>query len=195
MSISPRTVAGSARQSRHWVESMGGPLIAVPVSALPGWGGCAQAGGAGRADGPDDYDRACEVDGWAGVIAVGGDGAQALVLADEPARSRYLPEHRAFLRWLAADSEADLIAAAEAVLAAPATAWEECGTWKTDGAAVLMDSVTSGTDLGIEYPIGGGLPEQAPVLIPAGRWTVRAVHTEAGEHTWIGLVQLVADSA
>lgn len=39
-----------------------------------------------------------------GVTAVGEDGAQALVLADEPVTSCYLPEHRAFLRWLAADS-------------------------------------------------------------------------------------------
>ncbi|MFE6909031.1 Imm21 family immunity protein [Streptomyces erythrochromogenes] len=43
-------------------------------------------------------------------------GAQVLVLEDEPATTCCLPEHRAFLRWLAADSEAGLKAAAEAVL-------------------------------------------------------------------------------
>ncbi|MGW1618760.1 Imm21 family immunity protein [Streptomyces sp. NPDC002172] len=65
------------------------------------------------------------MDDLAGVITVGENGAQALVLADEPATSCYLPERRAFLRWLAADSEGGLKAAAEAVLGAPATEWAE----------------------------------------------------------------------
>ncbi len=105
---------------------------------------------------------------------MGEAGAQALVLADEPATSCYLPAHRAFLRWLAASSEADLAAAAGRVLADPATGWEGCGPWTTDGPAVLMDSTTAGTELGVAYP-GGGLPDQASVPLPAGTWQVRAV--------------------
>lgn len=54
----------------------------------------------GDATAPDDYDRACAVDDLAGVIPIDENGAQALVLADEPATSCYLPQHRAFLRWL-----------------------------------------------------------------------------------------------
>lgn len=117
---------------------------------------------AGDATAPDDYDRACAVDDLAGVITVGDNGAQALVLADEPATSCYLPERGAFLRWLAADSEAGLKAAAEAVLADPATEWEEWGTWTSDGPAVLMDSAEAGAELNTEYP-GGGMPSQSPV--------------------------------
>ncbi|MFJ3202932.1 Imm21 family immunity protein [Streptomyces sp. NPDC086989] len=45
------------------------------------------------------------------------------MLADDPATSCYLPEHRAFLRW--AETEAGLSAAADAVLVDPATVWEE----------------------------------------------------------------------
>ncbi|MET9570639.1 Imm21 family immunity protein [Streptomyces virginiae] len=178
-----------------WVDSMGGPLIVVPVSASAAWHGCTKSGVmVGDATAADDYDRACAVAGLAGVIGVGGAGAEALVLADEPATTCYLPEHRAFLRWLAADSEAGLRAAAEAVLADPATAWEECGTWVSDGPAVLMDSAEAGSDLNVEYP-GGGIPSQAPVPLPAGRWRVRAVHVEADEENWPGLVQLLpADS-
>lgn len=145
---------------------------------------------AGDATDADDYDRACAVDDLAGAIAVGGSGVQALVLGDEPATSCYLPEHRAFLRWLAADSADGLKAAAEAVLADPATRWEECGTWVTDGPAVLMDSAEAGAELNVEYP-GGGMPAQAPVPLPAGRWRVRAFHTEADEENWVGLVQIV----
>ncbi|MFE7098906.1 Imm21 family immunity protein [Streptomyces erythrochromogenes] len=195
-SSSPVTGAASPVPTA-WVDSMGGPLIAVPVSALASWHGCTGSGAlAGDATADDDYDRACAVaDGLAGVVPVGGAGAQALVLADEPATTCYLPEHRAFLRWLAADSEAGLKAAAEAVLADPATQWEECGTWASDGPAVLMDSAEAGAEMDVEYPGGGGLPAQAPVPLPAGRWRVRAVHTEADEENWVGLVQLLpADS-
>jgi hypothetical protein len=167
-------------------------LIVVPVSAVDGWRGCTESGLViGDGEVPDDYDRACEVDGPAGVIAVGGDGRRGLVLADEPATTCFLPERQIFVRWLGADSEADLIAAAGAVLTDPTTEWEECGVWETDGPAVLMDSVTAGTELDVEYPNGGGLPEQAPVPIPPGHWRVRAVHTSANEETSVGVVQLL----
>ncbi|WP_370155971.1 Imm21 family immunity protein [Streptacidiphilus sp. EB129] len=89
-----------------------------------------------------------------------------------------------------ADSEADLVAAAEAALADPASEWEECGTWETDGPAVLMDSATAGAELNVEYP-GGGFPEQAAVPLPTGRWTVRAAHAQANERASVGLVQLL----
>lgn len=186
---------GSAEPSLTWVESMGGPLIAVPASALSRWHGCTMSGhAAGNGDVLDDYDRACEVDGLAGVIAVGEEGDQGLILADEPALSCYLPEHQAFVRWLGADSEADLIKAAQMVLADPATVWEGCGVWTTDGPAVLMDSVTAGLDLDSEYPNGAGLPEQAPVSVPSGSWTVRAVHASATENTSVGVIQLLPRS-
>ncbi|WP_342786848.1 Imm21 family immunity protein [Streptomyces qinzhouensis] len=170
---------------------MGGPLIVVPVSALAAWHGCTETGVmAGDATAPDDYDRACAMDDLAGVIAVGENGAQALVLADEPATSCYLPEHRAFLRWLAASAEAELTAAAEAVLVDPATEWEECGTWLSDGPATLMDSAVAGSELDIEYP-GGGKPAQASVSLPTGRWRIRATHTKADKENWVGLVQIL----
>ena len=108
---------------------------------------------------------ASAVDNLAGVIAVGDEGAQALVLADEPATSCYLPQHRAFLRRHAAGSEAELTATAIRVLDDPATAWQDYCTWTTDGPAVLMDSANAGTDLGVQYP-GGGLPDQAAVPLP-----------------------------
>lgn len=172
-----------------WVESLGGPLVVVPVSALAVWQGSTPSGVIA-----DDYDRACAVDDWAAAIPVGGEGAQALVLGDEPARTCYLAGRRAFLRWLAADSEAGLLAAAERVLADRATAWNDCGTWVSDGPAVLMDSAFAGAELGTAY-VGGGMPEQAPVPLPAGRWTVRAIHAEADERNWVGLVQLLPQSS
>ncbi|ARF59234.1 hypothetical protein B1H19_04695 [Streptomyces gilvosporeus] len=190
-----RATGRSDRAELLWVRSTGGPLIVVPKSSVNAWGGStADRAVLGGFDGPfsspGDYDRACEVEGWAGVISVGADGAMALVLADEPATTCFVPEKLMFVRWLAADSEAELFAAAEHVLAGRDTAWEDCGLWVTHGPAVLMDSAEAGAALGTEYP-GGGRPDQAPVPLPAGRWRVRAVHT-AGEFPWVGLVQLVA---
>ncbi|MFD6949495.1 hypothetical protein A6A08_05165 [Nocardiopsis sp. TSRI0078] len=191
MSASSSTEADTSRTPPAWVSSFGGPLLAVPSSALAEWGGCTDEGMIiGDSGAPDDYDRACEVEGLAGLVPVGGGGAQALVLGDMPSRSCYLPEHRVFLRWLAADSEARLGSAAAAVLADPATEWEECGVWVTDGPAVLMDATTPGVELAVAYA-GGGLPEQAPVPLPSGRWRVGALQAWADEHTWVGLVRLL----
>lgn len=191
MSAPSFTAADTPHPSPVWVESMGGPLIVIPVSALAAWQGGAESGVmAGDATATDDYDRACALDDLAGVITVGENGAQALVLVDEPATSCYLPERRAFLRWLAASSEAGLKEAAEAVLTDPATEWEECGTWVSDGPAVLMDSAEAGSELDSEYP-GGGMPAQAPVPLPAGCWRVRATHTKADEENCVGLVQIL----
>ncbi|WP_242539422.1 Imm21 family immunity protein [Streptomyces albidoflavus] len=157
-----------------WVDSMGGPLIALPESAVRLWSSCTEDGEVlGDAGGRDDYGRACEVDGLAGVIPVGTDGAGALVLADLPERTCFLPEELLFVRWARASSDAELIAAARAALADPGIDWEECGSWVTDGPAVLMDSAEAGADLGVEYP-DGGMPDQAPVPVPAGRWRVLA---------------------
>ncbi|GLW71064.1 hypothetical protein Kpho02_33630 [Kitasatospora phosalacinea] len=177
-----------------WVESMGGPLVVVPVSALDRWDGCTPGGEILGATGrQDDYDRACAVEDHAGVVDLrGDDSASALVLGDEPAGTCYLPDRTAFVRWLAADSEAELFAAAHAVLDDPATPWEDCGTWTTDGPAVLMDSADAGRDLGKPYPHGHGEPSAAPVPLPPGSWRVRAFHTWSDESVWVGVVHLLA---
>lgn len=70
--VSGRVLDGS------WVESLGGPLIVVPVSVLAKWGGCSENWG----EEPgilEDYDRACAVEGWAGLLDVSRSGARALV--------------------------------------------------------------------------------------------------------------------
>ncbi|MER7895583.1 Imm21 family immunity protein [Streptomyces sp. NPDC096046] len=100
------------------------------------------------------------------------------------------PSGRAFLRWLAADSAIGLKAAAEAVLADPATAWETCGTWVSDGPAVLMDSAEAESELDTAYP-GGGMPAQAPVPLPAGHFRVLATHTKTDGRNRVGLVRIL----
>lgn len=109
------------------VESGGGPLIVVPEQELAVWRGADE----------DDYGRACDVDGYIGLVRVG--GSDALVLGDDPASTAYLPAHGAFVRWCAADSEADVLDGVEAALRT--VVWEEELSWTVPGAggAVRLD--------------------------------------------------------
>ncbi|MFE9933787.1 Imm21 family immunity protein [Streptomyces sp. NPDC005533] len=84
------------------------------------------------------------------------------------------------LTWLAADSDTELLAAAQSVLRDPVTPWEKCGVWETDGPVVLVDSVEAGADLRVPYSDGRGRPAEAPVAVPAGRWEVRACDKTRG---------------
>ncbi|MGW6906152.1 immunity 21 family protein [Streptomyces sp. NPDC054940] len=156
----------------EWVESGGGPLIAVPETVLPFWAG---------ADGDEtasDYDRACEVDGFVGLLPVG-DSA-ALVFGDEPASTSYLPDHGIFVRWCAADSEEDLLARVPAALAT--ADWGHEVHWKVPGTVVLFDSAWPGGET--------ERTEHLRVDLEPGAYAVRAAQVQPGPETWLGLVQL-----
>ncbi|MEE1671054.1 Imm21 family immunity protein [Streptomyces sp. WAC07094] len=190
-------MSDSDNTNRHtlgltWVDSMGGPLIVVPVSVLHQWSGCTEDGIiVGGTDEPDDYDRACAVEGPAEAISLGdAEHVSALVLGDESATTCYLPEQGAFVRWLGACSETELVAAAGAVLSDEATPWTVCGVRETDGPAVLMDSAEAGEGLGVPYPDGKGRPDEAPVPVAARRWRVRAFYKTDGCCS-VGVFQLL----
>ncbi|MFF8867359.1 Imm21 family immunity protein [Streptomyces sp. NPDC015139] len=156
----------------EWVESGGGPLIAVPETVLPFWAG------ADTEELDTDYDRACEVAGHIGLLPVG-DSA-ALVLGDEPASTSYLPEHHTLVRWSAADSEDELLAAVPAALAE--AEWGDEVRWTVPGPVVLFDSARQ----------GGDTPRIEHLRIPldAGPYAVRAAWATPRPETWVGLVQL-----
>ena len=82
-----------------WVTSLGGPLILVPESACPLWGGAPP----NYLDEEGDYGRACDVDGYIGLIDVG--HTTALVLGDHPARTTFLPDHGILLREIAGSDD------------------------------------------------------------------------------------------
>ncbi|MGW2516331.1 immunity 21 family protein [Streptomyces sp. NPDC001617] len=156
----------------EWVESGGGPLIAVPETVLPFWAG---------ADGEEtasDYDRACEVDGVVGLLPVG--DSSALVLGDEPASTAYLPEHSTFVRWCAASSEDELLAGVPVALAT--ADWENEVRWDVPGAVVLFDSAWPGNDT--------ERTDCLKVVLEPGSYAVRAANVQPGPETWLGLVQL-----
>lgn len=88
----------------------------------------------------EDYDRACDVDGHVGLIAVG--QSHALVLGFDPASTAFLSSAGAFVRWIAADSEEELLDSVDAALAS--AVWEETVTWDVPGPVVLLDSACPG---------------------------------------------------
>jgi hypothetical protein len=157
----------------EWVESGGGPLIAIPEVVLPFWTG---------ADGDElasDYDRACEVEGPVGLLPVG--NTTALVLGDEPAATSYLPEHGTFVRWSAGDPEDALPAGVPAALAT--AAWGREVYWEVPGTVVLFDAASSGA--------GATKAGHLRIALTAGRYAVRAAHAEPGpESSSVGLVRL-----
>ncbi|MFD8519691.1 Imm21 family immunity protein [Streptomyces capillispiralis] len=158
----------------EWVESGGGPLIAVPEAVLPFWTG---------ADGEEtasDYDRACEVDGLVGLLPVG--DSTALVLGDEPAPTAFLPEHGTLVRCVAGHSEAEVLASVpEALHTAP---WGPETPYEVRGDLVLFDAAwpgdrSTGTD-------------HVRLALAPGRYAVRAAEVQPGPETWLVLVRFRA---
>jgi len=89
------------------IESAGGPLVLLPDRARGGWAGVAG----------DDYQRACDVDGYLGVVDVGDD--QALVIGDEPASTALLPTRAAdslvIAKWTYGPDRASVVASLRGV--------------------------------------------------------------------------------
>lgn len=92
-----------------WISSAGGPLIVLPDSLRSQWQGV-RAGGEGATS---DYELACGVDGYVGVIRK--EGHEILVLGDEPLQTAVarLGGRPCLVRWAFAPS----VEYAESVLA------------------------------------------------------------------------------
>jgi hypothetical protein len=162
-----------------WVESAGGPLIVMPSSALAKWRGAPVDFDPSDLDTWGDYGRACQIDGYAGTLDAGDD--QALVLGDEPASTTYLPEQWLIVRWIYADSEADVI---RLIPNAVETAnWEDTGTWTTGGPGKLFDSALAGDKLEHEHHLR--------VDVAPGTYQVRTAYVEPDDQTALVLVHLV----
>ncbi|MFI9104331.1 Imm21 family immunity protein [Streptomyces fildesensis] len=143
--------------SLTWLETEGGPFVVVPRAALPHWSGT-----------EGDYDRACEVMDFVGVLALP-DGAEALVLGDEPLSTAYVPDYRVLVRWCYAErgeGVADIIRAG-----LPAAEWEEGPVLSTTGELVMFDAAYFGTEVGT-------LADSAALELGAGRYRVDSASIE-----------------
>ncbi|GLY78095.1 Imm21 family immunity protein [Actinoallomurus iriomotensis] len=164
--------------SLTWVESAGGPLLVAPKSQLSHWGGSTDDDGPVETWG--DYGRACSVQGYIGLVAIGDQ--HALVLGDEPASTTYLPAERLFLRWAAAYSESELVAAAKRALRSHVQ-WDEDEdlVWDVHEPIVIFDSAWPGSEI---EPGNHLLIDLEP-----GRYRVRATYLK-DQDNWMILVQL-----
>lgn len=84
---------------REWVDSAGGPLVMMPRSRAPAWRGVTG----------DHYEEACQINDFAGVLAR--EWGDILVLDGEPLPTTWLvrPDGLVIVRWVAANSEAELL--------------------------------------------------------------------------------------
>ncbi|MGW8437830.1 Imm21 family immunity protein [Nocardiopsis sp. NPDC055879] len=128
----------------EWIGTLGGPLIVIPCDLLESWNG--------SEDG--DYERACKVESYAGVISVG--GGEALVLGGTPDLTAYIPYHRSFVRWGAAESEEQLLGLLEIKDSELSEVWS--GYWFCQSKPWMLDAVWSGTEVDeyIELPFCPG---------------------------------------
>ncbi|MEV8478322.1 Imm21 family immunity protein [Streptomyces sp. NPDC051173] len=157
--------------SLMWLETEGSPFVVVPRDALPYWSGTEG----------DHYDRACEVTDLVDVLELP-DGAEALILADEPLATAYLPEHQVLARWCYAESTED---AADIITTRLGTAeWEEGPVLRTAGELVMFDAAYFGTEVGI-------LVDSATLDLGVGSYRVDSASIEPDDHTCFRLHRFV----
>src|SRR5262245_31751278 len=89
-----------------WINSAGGPLLLLPMGQLESWNGFEQVD-AGKCP---DYDRACEIQEFLGVVSVG--QGKGIVLGGEPMETAWLPfiekSGGTLIRWIYANDEASV---------------------------------------------------------------------------------------
>ena len=161
--------------SVQWIGSEGGPLLLLPSSLLSEWEGSntpSQGRVAiaefryGDSDAPaTDYDRACDVDEYLGLITVG--NGLGLVLGNEPFATAWWPAQAGnggmlVCRGYGEDDLEERIN--EVLMAVPADFGEDLGLRFSvpGGPLYLFDSAYSGCDVGTrtayrEIQLGAGV--------------------------------------
>ncbi|MFF9870011.1 Imm21 family immunity protein [Streptomyces sp. NPDC013953] len=162
----------------EWIESGGGPLIVVPEQVLTSWQGCDFE----STTNDDDYGRACEVEGYLGVIPVA--HAQALVLG-EPWPATYVPKHGCFVCWIAADSEDAMLGSVEQAIGE--ASWEAEVLWEVPGPVVLLHSGLPGVP-GPDAEFDE--LDRLRIDLEVGRYLVRAAYATPAPRTTMVLVGL-----
>ncbi|QVN23426.1 Imm21 family immunity protein [Burkholderia pyrrocinia] len=90
-----------------WINSSGGPFVAVEETTAPLW--------TGTSGSPSDYDLACQSVDYASKLKL--HGADVLVLGDEPLQTAVAisDSRQLIVRWKWADSDADVRDAIEKI--------------------------------------------------------------------------------
>ncbi|MEI5006636.1 Imm21 family immunity protein [Streptomyces sp. PmtA] len=120
-----------------WIESEGGPVIVVEESLRRLWGGYTNS----------DYDNACEVEGYTGLVPFGEPSAPCLALAinDIPAPTTYMEEFRAIVQWIAAPSDSRLVEVVREGIDF-VNEWEDGSVVQVNGRLAVFDAALPGTE-------------------------------------------------
>lgn len=166
----------------EWVSCDGGPLLVVAKEHLIAWEGAANPSPGRKIEaqfrwtpnGPaTDYDRACDVDDYIGLIDVG--SGKGIVLGDEPLMTTWLPlaDGGLLARWVCADSEEEFLTAVRRI---PDDTYEDSGFSLAveDSPLVLLAACESSQDN--IYP-------RIECQLPAGSYRILTTHYEADERT------------
>jgi hypothetical protein len=167
--------------TKLWVESNGGPLVAVPQQDLSLWRSAPEDPHADDPSGWGDYGRACEVGDYLGILPIA--HSQALVFGEVPEPTTFLPERSIFVRWEGANSEAALLGSVDAALSM--ASWQSEVRWNVPGPVVLFDSAYPGAD--VFAHLAG---EHLVIDLAPGCYSVRHASVEPDDDTMIGLIQL-----
>lgn len=141
-----------------WIASEGGPLLLLAREYLQYWEGTEPPTGgrtiearfrwSGQPDAPaTDYDRACDIDDYLGLVNVG--PGQALVLGDEPLATTWWSAGETggmLVRWRYARDEEAVV---QALAHIPETIWEPTQLVLTGGPEpmYLFDAAEPGAEV------------------------------------------------
>lgn len=184
----------------QWLESNGGPLLLVPGEHLASWGGIDPPRD-GRSiearfrallgEPASDYDRACDVEGYLGLLDIG--AGQGLVLAGDPCGAAWLSSSKPaggdgrgltghmLVRWEYGESEASVIATLEHV---PESIWRDDNLVLTVGREplYLLDAAYNLGDLQGD--------DHLTIHLPEGMYSVVTAEYEPDAHTSLILHRL-----
>ncbi len=160
------------KNSFQWIESGGGPLLLLEEHLLGYWKGFNFS-----KQNPDfvtDYDIACEIDDYLGVIEV--NSGYGLVLGEEPLSTAWLPftetKNGLLVRWMFAENESAVIDALNNL---------QSLTWQTTDIEInfsgdkliLFDSACSGSQI----------DEKIEIEISEGRYSAETAHHQPNKET------------
>ncbi len=160
-----------------WIESAGGPLILLEEQLLSHWHGIDT----------DDYDRACGIDDYLGLLDVG--SGRALVLGEEPMRTAWQPlsgpAEGMLVRWQWADDDESVV---EAIAELSKVSWEATGIVfdLTDNSLVLFDAACPGDD-----PDCNTTGCKLNIVLKEKRYLIETAHHTPDENTALFLHRFV----
>jgi hypothetical protein len=175
-----------------WYESAGGPLLLVPCIYAVDWEGI-ETLSSGRTVqatfrwsdsdlSATDYDRACDIDDYVGVLEVG--AGRAVVLGDIAMPTTWIPSSGGgiLVRWLYAESDSSALRALSKV---SEELWQDTGhTFHVpSGPLCLFDSALVGRDLNDDQVLH--------IHISPGIYRVDTVEFRPDENTFLVLHRLI----